>query len=224
MTQTFSLNGPMMPPTNGEAPKKVVILAHGVGANGQDLIGLAPYFAKDLPDTAFISPNAPQNFDMAPPGMGAFQWFPLRTFSYEERLSGTQAVAPVLNTFIDEVLNAYGLDESKLALVGFSQGTMMSLYVGLRRAKALAGILGYSGMLIGADLLETEMKSKPPVRLIHGIEDDVLPHASLAEAYQGLEAQGVPVEQFSRPGLGHGIDEEGIRLGQEFLNDIFKDA
>lgn len=221
MNQTFSLNGPMLPQAEGERPKRLVILAHGLGTNGEDLIGLAPHYQRVLPDAIFISPNAPFDFDATPPGAGAFQWFSLRDHSHEERLRGVRAAGPILDRFIDELLAAFDLDESRMALVGFSQGTMMSLWVGLRRARPPAGILGYSGMLIGGDLLETEMKGKPPVRLIHGEEDAVLPHAFLTEAHEGLKRLGVPVEAFSRRGLGHGIDEEGIRLGQEFLKRIF---
>lgn len=217
-TPDFTLNGPVLEPKEGEKPKKLVLLVHGVGADGQDLIGLAPYFQEILPDAIFIAPNAPYRFDMAPFG---YQWFSLRDFTYQERLEGTRGTAPILNDFIDELLAHFNLTEENMALIGFSQGTMMSLWVGLRRQKQLAGILGYSGMLIGADLLADEMTTKPPVRLIHGEDDEVLPVASLPEAIRGLEAAGIEVEGFTRPGLGHGIDEEGIRLGQEFLAEIF---
>jgi phospholipase/carboxylesterase len=108
-----------------------------------------------------------------------------------------------------------------MALIGFSQGTMMSLHVGLRRQRPLAGILGYSGMLVDGELLKKEITTKPPVRLIHGDADDILPVQALPEAVEGLEGAGVAVESFIRPGLGHGIDEECIRLGQAFLADIF---
>ncbi len=215
------LSGPSLPPEGGGAPQQLVILLHGVGADGNDLIGLAPHFRQVLPNALFVSPNAPHPYDGAPSG---HQWFSIQDFGRESRLAGAQAAAPTLNAFIDGLLADMGLAEDKLALIGFSQGTMMSLYVGLRRAKPLAGIIGYSGMLIGADLLADEIRSRPPVLLVHGEADPLLPIESLAAARTGLEAVDIVVDSHARPGLGHGIDEEGIRLGMEFLAKIFGDT
>jgi phospholipase/carboxylesterase len=214
MADLPKLNGPSVPPASGGAPKQLVMFLHGVGADGNDLISLAPAFQGILPDAVFVSPNAPFAFDMAPVG---HQWFSIKDFGPEARLKGAQAAAPILDGYIDYMLALFGLAESKLALVGFSQGTMMSLYVGLRRARSVAGIVGYSGMLLGADLLKTELKSRPLVLLVHGDADQVLPVESLPAAVKGLQAVDVPVESHVRPGLGHGIDDEGIRLGQKFL-------
>ncbi|MDH5750421.1 MAG: phospholipase [Rhodospirillales bacterium] len=212
------LQGPALPPASGGAPKQLVVLLHGVGADGNDLIGLAPYFQQVLPEALFVSPNAPYSFDMAPFG---YQWFSIQDFRPETRLTGVRSAAPIVDRFLDTLLGAHGLDDAQMALIGFSQGTMMSLHVGLRRERTLAGILGYSGMLVGGELLKEEIKSKPPVRLIHGDADEILPVDSLPAAVEGLEGAGVMVDSFIRPGLGHGIDEEGIRLGQTFLADIF---
>ncbi|NQU59924.1 MAG: prolyl oligopeptidase family serine peptidase [Rhodospirillales bacterium] len=218
MTDIPALNGPMLAPASGGAAKQLVILAHGVGSDGDDLIGLAPYFQKALPDALFVSPNAPYPFDMAPQG---HQWFSLQDASAPARLAGTQTAAPILDAFIDAKLAETGLAEDKLALIGFSQGTMMALHVGLRRAKALAGILGYSGMLVGPELLADSIQSRPPVLLVHGDADDVLPVEALGQAVAGLQAAGVFVKHHTCPGLGHGLDDDGIRLGMEFLGEIF---
>src|SRR5947208_8561128 len=124
----MSLSGPTRPPVAGGKPRQLVILLHGLGADGNDLIGLAPVLARLLPDAEFVSPNAPFPCDMAPYG---YQWFSLQDRSPEAILGGVRASAPILDAFIDDLLAARGLEEKDLALVGFSQGTMMSLYVGL---------------------------------------------------------------------------------------------
>jgi len=218
MDETPTLNGPTLPPLSGGDAKQLIIMLHGVGSDGDDLIGLAPYFQKILPDALFISPHAPFAFDMAPQG---YQWFSLREMTPEARLAGTQTTAPILAAFIDAQLAALGLGEDQLALIGFSQGTMMALHVGLRRANPVAGILGYSGMLIGPELLADAIKSRPPVFLAHGDADDVVPVSSLADAVAGLEAAGVSVSQHTSPGLGHGLDDDGVSKGMEFLAGIF---
>jgi len=211
------LNGPRLEPASGGAPKQLVLLLHGVGSDGNDLIGLAPYFAQTLPDALFVSPHAPYAFDMAQAG---YQWFSLLDTSERSRLDGVTGTAPILDRFIDDMLAETGLSEDKLVLIGFSQGAMMSLYTGLRRRTQLAGIIGYSGMLVGAELLGDEIESRPPVLLTHGDADPVLPVAALPAAVAGLEAAGVSVEHHVRPGLPHGIDEECIRLGQDFLQRV----
>ena len=218
MSPLPSLSGPSRKPAGGGKPRQLVLLLHGLGADGNDLIGLAPYWAPVLPEAEFISPDAPFPCDMAPYGR---QWFSFQNRSPAAILAGVRAAATILEAFIDEALTARNLDERSLALVGFSQGTMMSLYVGLRRENAPAGILGFSGALVGADTLASEIRSRPPVLLIHGDADDIVPHGALAAAVQGLRAAGVPVEELTCPGLGHGIDEAGLRRGAQFLRSIF---
>ena len=213
-----ALHGPSLSPASGEKPKQLVILLHGVGSDGEDLIGMAPYFQKVLPGAKFVSPNAPFAFDMAPAG---YQWFSLQDMSPAARLAGTQTAAPVLDAYIGQQLAETGLAEDKLALIGFSQGTMMALHVGLRRANPLAGIIGYSGMLVGEELLADAIKSRPPVLLVHGDADDVVPVDALPMAVAGLEAAGINVYHHVCPGLGHGLDDAGIRLGMEFLAEVF---
>lgn len=212
-----SLSGRVQEPASGRAPRQLVLLLHGLGADGSDLIGLAPYWAPLLPDAEFVAPDAPFPCDMAPFGR---QWFSLQDRSPAAILAGVREAAPILDAFIDDALAARRLDERNLALVGFSQGTMMSLYVGLRRATAPAGILGFSGALIGAETLAQELRSRPPVLLVHGDADEVVPPQALPVAVSVLEAAGVPVESLSCPGLGHGIDEAGLQRGGAFLRAV----
>ena len=219
MSTSSTLNGPSLPPADGSAPEQLVLLLHGVGADGNDLIGLAPYFQQVLPKALFVSPDAPFPYDMAPFGR---QWFSLQERTPEAFDLGTRLAAPILNDFIDGQLAEHGLSESQTALIGFSQGTMMSLHVGPRRDQPVAGILGYSGALANPTKLVDDIQSYPPVMLIHGDSDEVLPVSSLPKAVGGLEAAGVPVTSHVRPGLGHGIDEEGIKLGVTFLESIFR--
>jgi phospholipase/carboxylesterase len=213
-----ALSGPAHKPANGAAPKRLVVLLHGLGADGNDLIGLAPYWASLLPDAEFLSPHAPFPCDMAPFGR---QWFSLQSREPAHIVAGLRGSAPILDRFLDEALAARGLAPAQLALVGFSQGAMMALFTGLRRAQPVASIIAYSGALPGAELLASEARSKPPVLLVHGDADEVVPVRALPHAVAGLQAAGIPVEQLLRPGLGHGIDEEGLRRGGEFLRAGF---
>lgn len=213
------LEGPSRPPLAGGKPTSLVVLLHGVGADGNDLMGLAPYWAPLIPGAEFLSPDAPFPCDMAPYGR---QWFSLQDRSPVRIFAGVRAAAPILDAFLDAALEARGLDDSRLALVGFSQGTIMSLHVGLRRPKPIAGILGYSGALSGADALAQEIRAKPRVLLLHGDADEIVPFQALAAAKAALAALKVPVETLERPGLGHGIDEIGLRRGGEFLREVLE--
>lgn len=210
----IELDGPRFGPADGGDPKALVVMLHGIGADGNDLIGIAPLWAPLLPGVAFVAPNAPEPCDMAPFG---YQWFTLQDRSPAAMLAGLQSAAPALNAFIDRELERLGLGPDKLALVGFSQGTMTALYAAPRRPAAIAGILGYSGALIGAETLAAEATATPPVMLVHGTDDPIVPFQAMAAAEQVLSAVGIPVESHARPGLAHGIDEDGLRLGVGFL-------
>jgi phospholipase/carboxylesterase len=214
---TFELEGPSRPPAAGSKPRRLVVLLHGLGADGNDLIGLAPAWARLLPEAEFVSPNAPFPCDMAPSG---YQWFSAQDRSPAAVLAGVRAAAPILDAFLDEALASRGLGDGDLALVGFSQGTMMALFVGLRRAQAAAGILGYSGRLLAPDLLAGELRSRPPVLLVHGTEDPLVPYESLAAAKAALDKLGVASETLTCPGIGHSIDEAGLRRGGQFLQRV----
>jgi len=211
------LSGPSRPPASGGKPRRLVILLHGLGADGNDLIGLAPYWARLLPDAEFLSPNAPFPCDMAPYG---YQWFSSQDRSPEAVLGGVRAAAPILDAFIEEALEERGLGSRELALVGFSQGTMMSLFVGLRRAAPVAGIVGFSGRLLAPELLASELRSRPSILLVHGTEDPLVPYSSLAAAETTLKAAGVPVETVTSVGIGHSIDDQGLRRGGQFLKNV----
>ncbi|HXO02210.1 MAG TPA: dienelactone hydrolase family protein [Stellaceae bacterium] len=217
----LTLSGPSHPPHSGGKPTRLVILLHGLGADGNDLIGLAPYWAPLLPDAEFLSPNAPFPCDMAPYG---YQWLSARDPSPEARLAGARAAGAMLDAFVTDELAKRGLTESELALVGFSQGTMMSLFVGPRRERQLAGIVGYSGRLIAPELFGAEIRSRPPILLVHGTDDPVVSYDSMAEAEAALAAAGVPVETLSCPGIGHSIDGDGLQRGGQFLHRVLSPA
>jgi len=212
----MALSGPTRPPSSGGPARRLVILLHGLGADGNDLIGLQQYWGRLVPDAEFVSPNAPFPCDMAPWG---YQWFSVQDRSPSAVLAGVRAAAPALDAFIDDELEKRGFDEGDAALVGFSQGTMMSLYVGLRRAKPLAGIVGFSGRLIAPELLASELRSRPPVLLVHGTEDPLVPFESLAAAEKALREANVPVETVVCPGAEHTIDAQGLERGGRFLQE-----
>jgi phospholipase/carboxylesterase len=216
-----TLDGPRVPPADGGPARQLVVLLHGVGADGADLINLAEPFAAALPGAAFVAPNAPEPCDMAPFG---HQWFSLQVRTPERLLLGTQAAAPLLDAFLDAELARHGLDDGALAVVGFSQGTMMALYAVPRRARACAGLLCYSGALLAGERLAAEARAKPPILLVHGDADDVVPVAAMQHAVQSLQAAGFDVEGRVRPGLPHGIDPGGIDLGVAFLRRCFGTA
>jgi phospholipase/carboxylesterase len=217
----MELSGPSQPPAAGGKPRQLVVLLHGYGSNGDDLISLAPFFAQALPEAEFLSPNAPFPCELSPFG---FQWFGLEDRSPEMKLGGVRVAAQIFDPFLDAELSLRGLGDRDLALVGFSQGTMMSLHVGPRRASRIGGILGFSGALIAPHLLAGEIRSKPPVFLVHGTADQVVPYGALAQAEQALRGAGIPVATESRPGLVHSIDQAGAQKGALFLRQCFADA
>lgn len=219
---TIAHSGPRIPAPSGTT-KRLVIFLHGYGANGDDLIDIGHHWQNLLPDTSFVSPHAPFSCQGAPFGR---EWFPLRMFTPEELWQGVHIAAPYLNAFIDSEMKEFSLSESQIALVGFSQGTMMSLHVGLRRAHALAGIVGFSGRLClnpesGIDSLKHELKSKPPIFLNHGDCDPVVPVESLGKAKAALDELGVSCQTHVSHGLGHGIDMDGMNLASQFLKTAF---
>ncbi|MBT4907831.1 MAG: prolyl oligopeptidase family serine peptidase [Rhodospirillaceae bacterium] len=215
------LTGPSFGPATGNPPKQLVVLLHGRGANGNDLIGLAPMLAEHLPDALFLAPDAPDPCEGAPFGL---QWFSLTDRSPENIAAGVRGVAPAIDAFLDHHLAQHGLSDGDLALFGFSQGSMMALHIGMRRTTAPAAVLGYSGLLAAADSLADEITVRPPVLLVHGEADEIVPHAALAAAETTLRDAGVTVEAISRPGLGHGIDDDGVRRAITLLDRVFTSA
>jgi phospholipase/carboxylesterase len=211
------IDGPRVVPVSGTSPQSLVILLHGYGSNGDDLISLAPHWQGALPSTLFVAPNAPEPCPGAP---GGFQWWALTGAERGARADGVARAALVLDAFIDAELDRYGLTEARLALVGFSQGTMMALHVGPRRPRTLAGIVGYSGMLADEASLAGPTTTRPPILLIHGDADPMIPVAAFHQARAALVRNGFEVESHVSPGLGHGIDPYGLQLGGRFLAKV----
>ncbi|WP_417210937.1 alpha/beta hydrolase [Antarctobacter sp.] len=206
-------------PVSGDVRSCVVFL-HGYGANGADLLGLADPLGEHLPDTLFVSPDAPEACAGAPMG---FQWFPIPWIdgsSEEESMAGMARAVDDLNAFLDALMVDEDLLPEQVALLGFSQGTMMSLHVGPRREEELAGIVGFSGRLLAPESLADEVQSKPPILLIHGDQDDVVPVQSLPQAAEALQEAGFK-EVFAHvmEGTGHGIAPDGLGVALAFLRD-----
>ena len=217
--------------------KRAIIFLHGLGDRGDGgLLEIGEIWMRALPDCAFLCPDAPFAFDMAPPEFGnergvagtaeradiGRQWFSLQTFSRDEMLAGAQMAAPYLNDYLDYVLKEFNITPDQLIIAGFSQGTMMALYTALRRAQPVAGIIGYSGMLLGAETLATEKKCAPPVLLVHGTQDAVVPFRAMAEAEAGLKAAGIPVT-VHRTNTEHTIDNVGVAEGLAFIKSLWPD-
>jgi phospholipase/carboxylesterase len=210
------LSGPRLPPARGNATH-LVVLCHGYGADGNDLIGLAPHWQRMLPTVAFAAPNAPEPCAGAPMG---YQWFPITRLDPGEMGRGVASAASVLNDFLDAELKRLELTDERLALVGFSQGTMMALHVGLRRPAKPAAIVGFSGMLattppaLGADA--------PPILLVHGNQDQMIPPGAVFDAAMRLGQSGAAVQWHISSGVGHSIDEAGLELGGMHLTMAFR--
>lgn len=209
-----SLTGPSAAPASGGKPRSIVVLLHGWGADGNDLIGLAPSWARALPDTLFLSPHAPDPCDQNPMGR---QWFGFIDASPAALARGAAQARALIDGFIDAELARHGLGDDRAALVGFSQGAMMALHVGVRRPRPVGAVLGYSGALVDGDALATELRSRPPILLVHGDDDQVVPIERLTAALDVLGKHDVPAQFHVCSGLGHGIDEEGLALGGAFL-------
>ena len=202
----------------GEA-RSAVIFLHGYGADGADLMGLADPLAPHLPYTAFHAPNAPEHCVNNPFG---YQWFPIPWLdgsSQEDAETGMRAAVADLNAYIDHVLAQEGLEPEALALVGFSQGTMMSLHVAPRRPRPLAAVVGFSGRLLQPEALADETISRFPVLLIHGDADEMVPIAALSEAGDALVAAGFETYAHVSKGMAHGIAQDGLSLALSFLHE-----
>lgn len=211
------IDGPRIPPRGGVA-KKLVVLFHGYGSNGQDLAGLAQSWAPDFPGVAWASPNAPEPVPGFP---GGYQWFPISRLDPHLMEHGVRSAHASAEMFLKSELQRWGLGPSDLAIVGFSQGTMMALHTGLRRDAAPAAVLGYSGALAGPERLQTEMRCKPPILLVHGDMDDVLPVGMTLAAAQALAEAGHGAEFHISSGVPHSIGADGLELGGRFLEAAF---
>jgi len=215
------LDGPRWGPADGGAPRKLVVLLHGLGADGFDLIDLAPNWGKAVPDALFVAPHAPEPCDIAPYGR---QWFSVGDRTPANLLAGMRVAASHLDAFLDAELARLGLAAGDMALMGFSQGAMTALFTGLRRDPPPAAILAYSGRLVGAEIMPAEIRGRPPVLLVHGEDDEVVPVEGSRAAEAALLDLGVTVESHWRPGLGHGLDDVGIMQGALMLQHYLGQA
>ena len=217
MTRTLSTG--QRGPASGTLRNAVVFL-HGYGADGADLLGLAEPLAPHLPDTLFLAPDAPEPCAGNPFGR---QWFPIPWIdgsSEAESVAGVARASDDLNAWLDALMAEQGLAAGQVALVGFSQGTMMSLQVAPRRAEPLAGIVGFSGRLLAPERLAGEVVSRPPVLLVHGDADDVVPVQALPEAAEALQGAGFTVYAHIMQGTGHGIAPDGLSVALSFLREV----
>lgn len=223
---TQSLDGPRAPAKSG-APDALIVLVHGYGANGQDLIPLAGPLSEAIPTAAFAAPDAPlpMSEGLGLPVMAtARQWFPLQRIDPAEMEAGVRSAAPSLDAFCDEELARLGVAPERLVLAGFSQGCMMSLHVAPRRTVQPAALVGWSGALCGAQALKAEVVSHPPTLLVHGDQDQVVAPGLMLEAAQGLSAAGIPVSWHFCAGLAHGIGPEAVQLAAEHIAGALADA
>jgi phospholipase/carboxylesterase len=225
MTTTFTTHS--LPPASGLKPDSIVVFIHGYGANGEDLLALGSAWASLLPNTLFVAPDGPDRSGLNPSGN---QWFSLEDWDPAKKLTkdqvarmvrDIQALTPSFNQYLDELLRTHGLPPEKLALVGFSQGAMVALHIGLHRPLC-AGIIAYSGAFL-EDPKEAKI-ARPPVLLIHGIDDELL-SPTLSKIAEGhLQHLHVPVTLSLLPGLGHGIDGRGLEIGGAFLKQHLDEA
>ena len=204
-------DGAALEPASGGTARSLLVLLHGYGADAADLVPLARAWRAPLPDTAFVVPNAPEPVYPNPSGR---QWFPLSMGDPANIVAGIAKVGAELDQFLDDELQARGLENANMALMGFSQGAMLVLHLGLRRKGPIAGILAFSGVLATPPPVRLAF---PPVLLGHGSDDALIPASAMQDANEKLSAAGVEVEAVLRPGLGHGIDEAELAAGGRFL-------
>jgi len=212
------LNAGRRGPDQGSATSLVVFL-HGYGADGNDLLGLSDPLAEHLPGTAFVAPDAPEKCVGNPFG---YQWFPIPWLDGSSEAAATRSMMQSLddlNAFLDKTLAEEGLTPERMILFGFSQGTMMSLHIAPRRAQAVAGVVGFSGRLLAPETLAADLVVKPPVLLVHGDQDEMVPPESLQEAGNALQAQGFEVYAHVMKGTGHGIAPDGLSVALSFMRD-----
>jgi phospholipase/carboxylesterase len=216
---TRVLNAERKAPRSGQT-RSVVVFLHGYGANGADLLGLADPLGEHLPDTLFVAPDAPEACAGAPLGL---QWFPIPWIdnsSEEEAERGMQSAIEDLNAFLDALMVDEDVLPEQVVLFGFSQGSMMALHIAPRREDMVAGVVAFSGRLLSPELLVDEVVVRPPILLLHGDVDDVVPPQSLPEAAQALQEAGfTDVFAHIMKGTGHGIAPDGLSVALAFMRD-----
>lgn len=213
----MALSGSFVPPLKGESPRHLVVMLHGLGAYGQDLIQLVPDFAQALPHAAFLAPDAPFACDMAPYGR---QWFSLQDRRAARLVKGVETAGALLTDYLDRQLTRWNLADSKMVLLGFSQGAMLALWLAPRRQQACAGVVSFAGALVDGPGLSVENAVKPPVWLSHGARDLVVDPACQDHAAQELRRAGLTVTCQKLPDLGHEINLAGIKGAIGFLKQV----
>lgn len=203
---------------SGDKNKNAIIFLHGYGANSNDLIGIANVWIDSLPNTIFLSPNAPFECGFAE---NAYQWFELTSISPQSIGEGLEKAGPFLNEYIDHVSKTYKINEKNIFFVGFSQGTMMGLYHLCKRKNQCAGLLGYSGLLFENENFKSEIKSRFPIKLYHGKKDELINYQNSVKASKKLKDMGFEIDFNLSEELGHGIDDEGIKMGLDFIKKTF---
>lgn len=210
------LSGPMLAPRSGELPRRLVVLLHGYGADGEDLIDLGRHWGEAMPDALFVSPNAPNRCAGNPFG---YEWFPLQVDRIAGRIEGAREAAPVIRGFLTDLWAQTGLGAADTFLVGFSQGAMMALHMGTASESPFRGIVAFSGALVPADDFGAPRHARPPVVLIHGDIDQVVDPQLSRDAETALKSAGFEVSLHLCPGLGHGISAEGLAIAAAFMHD-----
>ncbi len=211
---TYSLNTTLINPSSNSSPKSIVILCHGYGGDGKDISILANYWKNFLPDTLFICPDAPEVCKLTPSG---FQWFDLMDQTEEEILSKSLIAEQKLNFLIDEIIEKNNIKEEKIAMVGFSQGCMISLQTALKRKKQIKCVIGYSGKLLNPEHLKKNINSKPEIYLMHGDIDAVVPINFLLEAKSFFLENKYKISTKIFRNCEHRIPNEGLSIGFQFL-------
>lgn len=214
----INLSGPSKKLFNQEKPDKMVIFLHGVGSDGNDLISLSEDMVSVLPKAIFLSPNAPFAYEHYPVG---YQWFSLSDRSPEKLYQGIKEALPILQNYIDENLAKYQLAYKDLILIGFSQGTMMALQMAPRLAESCFAVIGFSGALVKPDMLKEELKSKPPICLIHGSADMVVPDVEHKLSVKAFKNMDFAFEEHLISGLGHSINMKALDLAKRFIKSLF---
>ena len=216
MKNLTKINGPRLEPKD---PNSLIVMLHGYGSDGKDLFSLAPLLSDNFPSSVIIAPNAPFKCEMAPFG---YQWFSLTDRSLAAMTQGVRNAAPILNEFLDSISKEYSINQDRFILFGFSQGTMMALYVALTGQNSISSVLGFSGSLLGFESIESEAINKVPIFLSHGDQDDVVPVGSIDYAAKILNKNGIDFETNIESGLGHSIGNIGLEKGIKFSLQYLK--
>ena len=197
--------------------KSLVVFVHGYGADGADLLSISSVLSNHFPDTLFVAPDAPTKCQMSPFG---FQWFPIPSMDGSSEMVAMQELektSVLFNHWLDGLISDEKVDHRNVILFGFSQGTMLSLFMGPQRQVSLGGIIGFSGKLINIDVFRGKIKSRPPILLVHGDEDQVVSPSCLPEAFKELSALNFKVEKHISVGSGHGVAQDGLQKALVFL-------